>query len=94
MQQAWTATARKEQGDVYSSLFDVSPTLAEKWHNEVEHKLGLLMNFPEMGRIVPEKQLHFFREIFVGRYRLMYIHIHNAITVVAIRPMAAPLGKL
>lgn len=47
-----------------------------------------------MGRIVPEKNVSFFREILVGKYSVLYIYLHNKVTVVAIRHSAGDLGRI
>ena len=46
-----------------------------------------------MGRKVPEKELAHLREVLVENYRLLYIYLHDVITVVAIRHQASQLGK-
>ncbi len=64
------------------------------WADEVERKLDRLIRFPEMGRIVPEFNSSFIREICAGQYRIVYTFQNKVITVVSIRSMLQPLGKL
>jgi toxin ParE1/3/4 len=47
-----------------------------------------------MGRILPDFYLSFIREVFVGRYRLVYSIQEQTLKVLAVRPMGQPLGKL
>lgn len=51
-------------------------------------------SFPEMGRKVPEKDLIHLREMLIGSYRLLYIYIHDTITIIGVRHQASQLGKL
>jgi plasmid stabilization system protein ParE len=82
----WTAQARSDVGNIFASLFENSISYANSWHNELEKQLELLESFPEMGRIVPEKQLKFLREIILGnRYRMVYIYLNSEITIITIR---------
>ena len=90
----WNDEAREEIRNIYSYLFDLSPVLAEAWADELEQKQALLETFPEIGRLVPDYNTSFIREVFVKRYRLVYTYENELLTVRAIRPMGGPLGKL
>ena len=90
----WNDEAREEMRNIYSYLFDLSPALAEAWADELENKQALLETFPEIGRLVPDYNTSFIREVFVKRYRLIYTYENDLLTVRAIRPMGGPLGKL
>ena len=91
---SWLPTARFEIGDVYASLLDISPNLADNWYEEVERCIKLISEFPEMGRIVPEKEVHFLREMIAGKYRLIYTYLNEEITIVAVWPSVRPLRKI
>jgi toxin ParE1/3/4 len=90
----WKDSAREEVRDIYSYLFDVSPKMAENWADELAKKLRYIVQFPEMGRIVPDYQLSEIREVFVGRYRMLYSTQQEVPRILAIRPMGKPLGKI
>ncbi len=90
----WNDEAREEMLDIYSYLFNQSPIVAEAWADELEKKQALLETFPEIGRLVPDYNLSFLREIFVKRHRLIYTYENGLLTIRAIRPMGGPLGKL
>lgn len=90
----WEAKARTEVGDIFSYLFDLSPVLADNWIDELNKKINLLMTFPEMGRIVPDYEISFIREVFVRRYRLIYQFQEETIRILAVRPMGQPLGRI
>ncbi|GAB2603889.1 type II toxin-antitoxin system RelE/ParE family toxin [Spirosoma areae] len=68
--------------------------MAEDWSDELDKKVDLLMVFPEMGRMVPDLDISFIREVFVRKYRLVYQYQDETLRILAIRPMSQPLGKL
>ncbi|MFD2569824.1 type II toxin-antitoxin system RelE/ParE family toxin [Spirosoma soli] len=91
---AWKESARDEVREIYEALFDQSPAVADDWSDELEKKLALIEQFPEMGRMVPDFYITFIREVFVGRYRLVYSTQEVTPTVLAIRAMGRPLGRI
>ena len=90
----WYDNAKEEVRKAYSSYFDYSPALAEDWSDELEKKIDLLMTFPEMGRMVPDFEIRFIREVFVRKYRLLYQYQDETLRILVIRPMGQPLGKI
>lgn len=58
--------------EIYSYFLSVSFALADNWSDELEKKLKLIEQFPGMGRIVPDYDVSFIREVFAGSYRLVY----------------------
>ena len=90
----WTDEAKEDLRDILHYLSRSPLVYVDNWSNELTKKLSLLESFPEMGRNVPEKELSYLREIFVGNYRLLYIYLHDTITVIGIRHQASQLGKL
>lgn len=91
---AWKDSAREEVREIYENLFDQSPALADEWTDELEKKLKLITQFPEMGRMVPDFYITFIREVFVGRYRLVYSLQEDTPKVLAVRAMGRPLGRI
>lgn len=91
---AWKESEREEVRETYEYLFDLSITVADEWSDELEKKLNLINQFPEMGRIVPDFYISFIREVFVGRYRLVYSTQEETLKILAVRPMGRPLGSL
>lgn len=90
----WEDKAKEAARDVYSYLYEGSTKYADSWADEVDRKLKQLLGFPEMGRIVPEFNVSFIREVFAGQYRLVYTYQNNVVTVVTVRSMLQPLGKI
>lgn len=81
----WKDEAKEDLRDVLHYLSRFPSAYVDDWSNELTRKIQLLELFPEMGRIVPEKQLSHFREILVGNYRVLYIYLNNLITVIGVR---------
>lgn len=90
----WTSEARSEVGDIFAKIFEDSIAYADAWYEELDEKLNLLQSFPQMGRIVPEKQVSFLREVFVGSFRVIYTYLNDVITIITVRHVSAYLGKI
>ncbi|MBC7570148.1 MAG: type II toxin-antitoxin system RelE/ParE family toxin [Spirosoma sp.] len=90
----WKESAREDVLEIYSYFLSVSFALADNWSDELEKKLKLIEQFPGMGRIVPDYDVSFIREVFVSSYRLVYSTQEDVLKVLAVRPMGRPLGKL
>ena len=85
----WMPRAKEHLNEILSDLYEISPALSESWTDELDKKLGLLADFPEMGRLVPKHELYFYREILVGRYRVRYIYLIDTIYLASIRHQAS-----
>ncbi|MGM9511812.1 MULTISPECIES: type II toxin-antitoxin system RelE/ParE family toxin [Larkinella] len=90
----WRDEAKEDFRDALQYLSRSSLRYTEQWVDELNRKLTLLATFPEMGRIVPEKNTSFFREILVGKYRVLYIYLQKTITIVAIRHSASDVDRI
>ncbi|WP_083940508.1 type II toxin-antitoxin system RelE/ParE family toxin [Rudanella lutea] len=90
----WREEAREDLRDVLHFLSRSSLRYVQEWGELLDNKLSLLVRFPEMGRIVPEKSVKHLREIQVGRYRVLYIFLNDVITIIAIRHSASDISKL
>jgi len=85
----WTDRAKEHLSKVLNDLYEVSPNLSETWTDELNKKLALLVSFPEMGRLVPNHDLYFYRELLIGRYRVKYVYLIDAIYISSIRHQAS-----
>lgn len=90
----WKDEAKEDLRDILHYLSRSSSVYVDNWSNDLTKKLDLLASFPEMGRKVPEKELSHLREVLIGNYRLLYIYLHDMITIIAVRHQASQLGKL
>jgi toxin ParE1/3/4 len=53
----WTAKSRNDLDEIYLSFSDYSEKYANQWVDRLFAKLELLEKFPEIGVIVPEKEI-------------------------------------
>ncbi len=90
----WSEHAREDLDAIFLSLLDFSESYAKEWITKVFSNLELLETFPEMGRMVPEKEVRFLREIIVWKYRVLYTYLNQEITVIRIVHSSRPLSKI
>ncbi|GAB3692414.1 hypothetical protein GCM10027592_11330 [Spirosoma flavus] len=90
----WKESAREEVRDAYAYLLNLSIMAADEWRDQLDKKLNLIEQFPGMGRMVPDYNVSFIREVFVGSYRLVYSAQTETPIILALKPMGRPLGKL
>lgn len=80
----WSENARErfreilEYHDTHNSEYSV------KLIKKVQNQLDLLKKFPQIGRLVPEKNSQNAREVFVDNYRLIYVFLEEKISIVSI----------
>jgi toxin ParE1/3/4 len=60
-----------------------SPSYAAALITKADNAAKSLFQFPERGRVVPEYRDTTIRELFVGRYRLIYRLQAKTVTIVA-----------
>ncbi len=68
----WTGEARSSVDDAISYIFQESPQAARTLVDQVLEVAASLATMSERGRVVPEQDDPAIREVFVGRYRLLY----------------------
>jgi toxin ParE1/3/4 len=72
----WTVTAYKDLQNIVEFISQDSMYYALAFYDDVMDKAQTLNDFPHRGRVVPEMDDPYMREIFIHRYRLIY-QIHN-----------------
>jgi plasmid stabilization system protein ParE len=60
-----------------------SPGLARRFIDRIKVAVESLRQFPEAGAIVPERDSHAIREIYVGNYRVIY-RVQTGVEVIAV----------
>jgi len=68
----WTQTALDDLAAIKEFIARDSVFYAEKFIDDVFNVTDNLEIFPEMGRVVPERNDPCIREIIFGSYRIMY----------------------
>lgn len=88
----WTLRAIHDLEKQANFISQVSASSAELFVRNAIEKSLLLENFPRIGRIVPEIENEFIRELIYGRYRMIYrIVSEDLVHVIAVHPSAIPL---
>ena len=80
----WSAKSRDDLDEIYLSFSEYSEKYANQWVERLFNKIELLEKFPEIGVIIPEKEISFIREIFIGNYKLAYSFLNGRITILRI----------
>ena len=81
----WSPLAVDRASEIAEYIAQDNPTAAENWVNAVFTHVEQLNKFPESGRIVPEINDHFFRELMYGNYRIIYRIEENRVSILTIR---------
>lgn len=68
----WTERATKEITNIAEYLEQYSALYASSIVKKLYSKVGVLKQFPKLGRIIPEIQEEKYRELIEGNYRIMY----------------------
>lgn len=79
----WTEQARADLSDIVRFIGEDNPTIAESFGYTLISKVDQLIQFPLLGRVVPEIGDKTIREIIVRPYRIVY-QVNEAQQVVAI----------
>jgi plasmid stabilization system protein ParE len=90
----WSDPARDDLDAIFLGLYSFSENYANSWIEKLFLDVDRLETFPEMGRIVPEKEVSFLREIIVWKYRVFYIYFDNEVRIVRLQHSSKPLGKI
>jgi len=80
----WSNNAIKDLEYIIDYIYRDSPAFALAFYSEVRNKAKTLTGFPRRGRVVPELQDPFIREVFIHRYRLMYKIEEKSINILTI----------
>ncbi|MFZ4695307.1 MAG: type II toxin-antitoxin system RelE/ParE family toxin [Verrucomicrobiia bacterium] len=69
---SWSLKAVEDLAEIRAFIAEDNPPAAQKTVEDIVRRVGLLVRFPEMGRVVPEFALHELRELVVKPYRIVY----------------------
>ncbi len=81
----WSPLAVDRASEIAEYIAQDNPTAAENWVNAVFTHVEQLKKFPESGRIVPEINNNFFRELMYWNYRIIYRIEENRVSILTIR---------
>ena len=81
----WSPLAVDRASEIAEYIAQDNPTAAENWVNAVFTHVEQLKKFPDRGRIMPEINNDFFRELMYGNYRIIYRIEENRVSILTIR---------
>jgi toxin ParE1/3/4 len=90
----WAESAILSVAEAAEYIAKDSPSYAAALVVKAEIAATSLLQFPERGRMVPEYGENSVRELFVGRYRLIYRIRRETVTIVAFVHGARDLAAL
>jgi addiction module RelE/StbE family toxin len=68
----WTPFALEDLQSIHDYIALDSPNYAIRYIDKLIDKTEILIDYPETGRIVPEFENEFIRELIEGNYRIIY----------------------
>jgi len=80
----WTLPAKHDLKKIYDYIAEDSKYYALKVSQEFVVKSEALLDFPEMGRVVPEIEDPNIRELIIYSYRLIYEVSSSRVEILAI----------
>jgi toxin ParE1/3/4 len=93
MKVQWTVPAVDDLGSIRDYIARDSDFYAARFVEKILDTVELLMDFPEMGRVVPEADDINVREILFQNFRIMYRIQRESVHVVAIIRGSRDIGK-
>lgn len=91
----WSTRAGDDLHGVFEHLSDRSPTNAEKVVLDIINKVFLLEQFPKMGRVVPELNIVYVRELILHQYRVIYSVVQeDRVEILAVRHSSKDISSL
>ena len=89
----WSETALIRADDISNFIAEDSLKEAIKWLKQLFIEVDRFEIFPELGRLVPNFNDEYLREIIFGNYRIIYEVNNNAIEILTIWHSRKPLNK-
>ena len=89
----WTLRSRDDLRNIASYIARNNPVAALKWGDDIFKRVDTLQQFPELGRIVPERGQRDLREIIVGNFRIIYRVRHERKVVEILRVWHGARGE-
>lgn len=80
----WTDNALEDINNIRKFIAQDSVIEANKFIDLILQKTDKLKQFPQLGRIVPEKNLDYFRELIIKNYRVIYKIRENSIYIMMV----------
>jgi plasmid stabilization system protein ParE len=85
MKLEWSPLAVQRVVEIAKYIAMDKPTVANDWAIEIFDFVEKLIDFPQLGRVVPEINDENYREIIKGNYRIIYRVGLNNISILTVR---------
>ena len=85
---SWTKKSLKDLRAINDYISLDSSFYAARFISKLISRVDQLVEFPESGRMVPEKNVHEIRELIEGNYRIFYRLLKEKITILRIHNAA------
>jgi toxin ParE1/3/4 len=90
----WTDPALEHMQEIIAYLARRSRVKAEQTQARILAAVDRLELLPQMGRVVPEFNLDYLRELIVSPYRVLYVHREDCCSIVAVIHSSRDLANL
>ena len=81
----WSLQARDDLQDIVSFIAADNPVAAQSFGFRLMSKVDVLVDFPQLGRVVPEENDEAIRELIIRPYRIVYQVLADGQTVAIVR---------
>ena len=81
----WSPLAIDKTTEIAEYIAQDNPSAARKWAEALFDKVQLLKSSPKSGRVVPETNRTFIRELIYGNYRVIYRIEKKQISILTVR---------
>ena len=81
----WSLQARDDLQDIVSFIAADNPVAAQSFGFRLMSKVDVLVDFPQLGRVVPEENDEAIRELIIRPYRIVYQVLADGQTVAIAR---------
>jgi addiction module RelE/StbE family toxin len=85
---SWTRKSIRDLQSIHEFISLDSKFYANRFINKIVLRVEQLIEFPESGRIIPEKEQADLRELIEGNYRIFYRIQKNNVTILRIHNSA------
>lgn len=91
----WSTKASQDISQIYNFIARDSIHHAERQVSKIVNRIDILLQFPNIGRVVAEFHNKNIQELIEGNYRIVYkLNLPNEINILAIHHGARILRKL
>ena len=88
----WSPLSAEKLTDIVNHISKDNPNAARELATRIFTSVEKLIEFPKSGRVVPELGNLKYREVLVGKYRVIYSIVEDAIHILTIRHQKQLLG--